>query len=185
MALDPREAQLISFLRTEPLANLPGDFERISPDSLSALYEISFSAASVQASNLENRFAEIRNGSTGFTSSLNITNSPGAMVEDSNGKAMIEPSKNVLAPSPENKWGVWISGSGQFVDVNGDGNGKGYEFTTGGVSFGLDYRLTKNFAVGVTLGYAHNWTSLTGDGNIDVNTGRGGLYATFSRAGFI
>jgi len=118
---------------------------RESPrDSLSALYEISFSAASVQASNLENRFAEIRNGSTGFTSSLNITNSPGAIVEDSNGKAMIEPSKNVLTPSPENKWGVWISGKWQFADVNGDGNGKGYEFTTGGVSLGLDYRLTKN-----------------------------------------
>ena len=106
------------------------------------------------------------------------------MVEDSNGKAIIEPSKNVLAPSPENKWGVWISGTGQFVNVNGDGNGKGYDFTTGGVSFGLDYRLTKNFAVGVALGYAHNWTSLTGDGNIDVNTARGGLYATFYQGGF-
>ena len=184
VASDPREAQLISFLRSEPLGNLPADFDRISPDSLSALYEISFSAANVQASNLENRFAEIRNGSTGFSSSLNITNSPGAMVEDSNGKAVIEPGKNVLSPSAENNWGVWISGTGQFVNVSGDGNGKGYDFATGGVSFGLDYRLTKNFAVGVAIGYAHNWTNLTGDGNIDVNSGRGGLYAAFSQSGF-
>ena len=97
---------------------------------------------------------------------------------------MIEPGKNLLTPSPENRWGVWISGSGQFVNVSGDGNAKGYEFATGGVSFGLDYRLTKNFAVGVAAGYAHNWTDLTGNGNIDVNTGRGGLYATFSQGGF-
>jgi outer membrane autotransporter protein len=184
VSLDPREAELISSLRSEPIGNLPGDFERISPDSLSALYEISFSAANVQASNLENRFAEIRSGSTGFTSSLNISNSPGALVEGSNGKAMIEPGKNVLTPSPENRWGVWVSGSGEFADVNGDGNGKGYEFTTGGVTFGLDYRLTKNFAVGVALGYAHTRTNLAGDGNIDVNSGRGGLYAAYSQDGF-
>jgi outer membrane autotransporter protein len=175
---------LISFLRHEPIANLPGDFERISPDSLSALYEISFSAANVQVSNLENRFAEIREGSTGFTSSLSISNASGALVEGSNGKAVIESDKNVLTPSPGNKWGIWITGTGDFVDVNGDGNGKGYDFTTGGVSFGLDYRLTKNFAVGLALGYAHTWTNLAGDGNIDVNSGRGGLYATYSRDGF-
>ena len=54
------------------------------------------------------------------------------MVEGKDGKAVIEPSKNVLTPSPENKWGVWISGSGEFVNVSGDGNGKewwvAYEF---------------------------------------------------------
>jgi YVTN family beta-propeller protein/autotransporter-associated beta strand protein len=184
VAFDPRESQLISFLESEPTSSLASDFDKISPDSLSATYEISFSAANIQAANLENRFAEIRNGSTGFTSSLNVSNSPGTMVESKDGKAMIEPNKNVMTPSPENKWGVWSSGSGQFVDVNGDGNAKGYDFATGGVSFGLDYRLTKNFAVGVAIGYAHTWTNLTGNGSIDVNSGRGGLYATFSQGGF-
>ena len=184
VAFDPRETQLISFLQNEPLGNLGTDFEKISPDSLSALYEISFSAANVQAANLENRFAEIRNGSTGFASSLNISNSPSAMVEGSNGKAMIEPSKNVMTPSPENKWGVWISGSGEFVNVSGDGNGKGYDFDTGGVSLGLDYRLTKNLAAGIAVRYAHTWTNLIGNGNTDVDSGGGGLYATFSQGGF-
>jgi autotransporter-associated beta strand protein len=184
VASDPREAQLISFLLSEPTANIGADFEKISPDSLSAIYEISFSAASLQAANLENRFAEIRNGSTGFTSSLSLSNPPGGMVESKEGKAVIEPGKNVLTPSPENKWGVWISGSGDFVNVSGDGNGKGYDFATGGVSLGLDYRLTKNLTLGVAAGYAHTWTNLTGNGNIDVDSGRGGLYATFSQSGF-
>jgi outer membrane autotransporter protein len=184
VAFDPRETQLIAFLENEPLGNLAADFEKISPDSLSAIYEISFSAANVQAANLENRFAEIRNGSTGFTSSLNISNSPGTMVESKDGKAVIEPSKNVLTPSAENKWGVWISGSGDFVNVSGDGNGKGYDFTTGGVSFGLDYRLTKNFAVGIAAGYAHTSTNLTGDGSIDVNSGKAGVYASFYNGRF-
>jgi hypothetical protein len=80
-ASDPREAQLIAFLRNEPLGKLPADFEKTSPDSLSPIYEISFSAANVQAANLENRFAEIRSGSTGFTSSLNISNRPAAWLK--------------------------------------------------------------------------------------------------------
>src|SRR5271165_3132717 len=56
VAFDPRETQLIAFLQNEPPGNLPSDFEKISSDSLSAIYEISFSAANVQAANLENRF---------------------------------------------------------------------------------------------------------------------------------
>jgi outer membrane autotransporter protein len=184
VAFDPREAPLLSFLQNEPLANLGADFEQISPESLSALYEISFSAANIQAANLENRFAEIRNGSTGFTSSLKMSNPPGTMVEGKDGKAVIEPSKNVLTPSPENRWGVWITGSGDFVNVSSDGNTQGYDFTTGGVSLGLDYRLIKNLAVGIAVGYAHIWTNLTGNGNIGANSGRGGLYAAFSEGGF-
>ncbi len=57
------------------------------------------------------------------------------MTEGKDGKAAIEPSKNVFAPSPENKWGVWISGTGDFISVSGDGNGRGYDFTTGGVTW--------------------------------------------------
>src|SRR6202011_4695994 len=92
-------------------------------------------------------------------------------------KAVVEP---VLQHAPENRWGVWVTGFGDFVNVSSDGNGQGYNFTTGGVSLGLDYRLTENIAVGIAAGYAHTWTNLTENGNIDVNSARGGLYAAFS-----
>jgi outer membrane autotransporter protein len=182
VALDPREAQLVSFLTREPLANLPGDLEKISPDALTAFYEISFSAATIQAVNLENRFAEIRSGSTGFSSSLRISNTP-TIGEGTDAKAVLEPTKNVLQPSPENKWGVWISGTGDFVNVSGDGNGQGYNFSTGGVAFGVDYRLTNSFALGIAGGYGHSWTDLSGSGSVDVDSGKGGLYATYYQGG--
>jgi hypothetical protein len=44
------------------------------------------------------------------------------MVEGKDGKTLLEPGKNVLTPAPENRWGVWISGSGDFGDVDSDGN---------------------------------------------------------------
>jgi autotransporter-associated beta strand protein len=51
--LAPRGVNLISFLSTEPFANLPGDFQKIAPDGLTAFYEIRFSKANIQKVNLE------------------------------------------------------------------------------------------------------------------------------------
>jgi outer membrane autotransporter protein len=105
------------------------------------------------------------------------------MIESKDGKAVIAPGKNVWTPSAENKWGIWVSGNGDFVNVDGDGNAEGYDFTTAGVTLGLDYRLTQNFAIGISASYAHTDTSLVGDGSIDVNSGGGGIYATFFTGG--
>jgi hypothetical protein len=55
----------MSFLHQEPFAGLPSDFDKISPESLTAFYEISFSGANIQRLNLENRVEDIRNSSSG------------------------------------------------------------------------------------------------------------------------
>jgi hypothetical protein len=54
----------MAFLYQEPFANLPSDFAKISPESLTAFYEISFSAANIQRLNLESRLEDIRNRSS-------------------------------------------------------------------------------------------------------------------------
>ena len=56
--------------------------------------------------------------------------------------------------------GSVVTGFGDFVNVDGDGNSKGYDFTTGGVSLGIDYRITDQLAVGAMGDYSHTWTSL-------------------------
>jgi len=48
----------------------------------------------------------------------------------------------------------------------------------GGMSAGIDYRVTNSLAVGLFGGYSHTWTDLR-PGSIDVDTGRGGLYGTY------
>jgi outer membrane autotransporter protein len=77
-----------------------------------------------------------------------------------------------------------MTGFGDFVSVDGDANANGYNFTTGGVSLGIDYRLTDELVVGVMAEYSHTWTSLKPSGSNDVNSGRGGVYATWSHHGF-
>ena len=76
-----------------------------------------------------------------------------------------------------------MTGWGDFVNVGDDNFAKGYDFTTGGVTIGSDYRLTDHLAIGLFGSYAHSWTNLQ-PGNVDVNTGRVGLYATYFGRGF-
>ena len=192
---DTRAANLISFLDKEPFANLPADFDKISPDGLTAFYEITFSNANIQRMNMENRMDDIHYGTNGFSSNMKVneppTNPEGkemvdgksskAVVDGKSSKSVVEP---VLQPGPQNRWGVWVTGFGDFVSVDSDGNGKGYDFTTGGVSLGIDYRITDQLAIGIMGEYSHTWTSLQPSGNIDVNSGRGGLYATWFNHGF-
>jgi outer membrane autotransporter protein len=51
------------------------------------------------------------------------------------------------------------------VNVDADGNANGYDFTTGGVNLGVDYRLTDQLAIGVLDEYAHTWTTLDPSGH--------------------
>jgi outer membrane autotransporter protein len=183
--LETKATDLISFLSTEPFANLPADFEKFSPEGLSAFYEIGFSNANIQRLNLEGRFDDLHGGSNGFSSNMKV-NGASVNLEDradadgKSSKAVVEP---ILQHGPENRWGVWVTGFGDFVSVDAEGNSKGYDFTTGGVSLGIDYRITDQLAIGVMGDYSHTWTSLQPNGHIDVDSGRGGLYATWSNRG--
>ena len=75
--------------------------------------------------------------------------------------------------------GVWVTGFGDFVNVDNEGSAEGYNFTTGGVTVGIDYRLTESFVIGLMGGYAHTWTDLNPRGSVEVGTGWGGGYAGY------
>jgi outer membrane autotransporter protein len=184
-----KAAELIAFLDKEPLSNLPGDLERISPDALTSLYETTFSNANIQRLNLEGRLDEVRAGANGFSSNMKLNGSAGVAVyiEEkavADGKSEESPVEQALQPGPENRWGVWVTGFGDFVDVEQDYNAHGYDFTTGGFTVGVDYRITDHLAIGAMGEYAHTWTSLKPAGDIDVDSGRGGVYATWFGRGF-
>jgi hypothetical protein len=100
----------------------------------------------------------------------------GAEADGKSSKTVMEP---ILQPGPQNRWGVWVTGFGDFVNVDGDANAQGYNFTTGGVSLSLDYRITDQLAISVMGEYSRTWTDLNPGGHINVDSGRGGVYATW------
>ena len=151
-----------------------------SVEQLTSLFEIAFSGANTQRFELDERFADIQRGLTGFVSNLPTAPAP---AETGTGKSVVE-KEPVLQPRPQNRWGLWANGWGDWVSVGNDGVAKGYNFTTGGFILGVDYRIADHFAIGLTGSYAYTSTNLQPSGDIDVNTGRGGLYATYFDRGF-
>jgi hypothetical protein len=101
--LNPRVANLISFLEKKPFANLPSDFEKISPDGLTAFYEISFSNANIQRLNLEGRMDDLHNGSTGFSSNMKVNGGTVNLENraDTDGKSSKAVAAPVLQPVPD------------------------------------------------------------------------------------
>lgn len=76
-----------------------------------------------------------------------------------------------------------MTGFGDFVNVDDDARAKGYDYTTGGLTVGIDYRLTDHFVVGIMGGYAHTWNDLKPTGSLDVDSGWGGIYAGYFTLG--
>jgi autotransporter-associated beta strand protein len=184
---DPREAALFAFLNSQPVANLPHDLTLIAPTQVTSINATAVSVGKVQVSNVGARLADVHAGSTGFSSAgFSISGGAASIGEGFAGVSGPEGKSGpaVFAPTPDNRWGVFVTGLGEFSNVDSTPEAAGYDVNTGGVTFGVDYRLTPHFAIGLTGGYAHTSVGLDGGGNIDVNGGKLGLYATLFGNGF-
>jgi outer membrane autotransporter protein len=145
------------------------------------------SLANVQTANLQRRMDEIRAGSNGFSAAGFAIN--GTTPNFSGGLAgPIGPEgksgQSIIQPTPDNRWGVFVTGLGEFTNVGDTSNARGYDLSTGGLTVGVDYRVSPNFAIGLTGGYAHTSAGLADNGDLDVNGGKIGLYATAFSGGF-
>jgi outer membrane autotransporter protein len=159
----------------------------IAPEELAAIYEIKFALDTMQGTNLIQRMDDIRAGSNGFCAAgyaPQVTTQ--GYSKDVGGKAVID--KNP-APSfvqaPENRWGIFVTGSGEYVKVGDeDANAPGYRITNGTVILGLDYRLSHDFALGIYGGYEAGRAKLFGDGRLTMEGGNVGAFATYFHDGF-
>jgi outer membrane autotransporter protein len=190
----PDHAALL-YLDQRNLRQLPGDFDLIAPDELTSIFTISTSLANVQSANLQRRTDDIRHGSSGFSANglaiqgtgpgysgaIDLDPSKAGVSGDS--KEM-EQGKEEAAPPAEQKWGAFLTGTGEWVDVRGDGNGSGYDITTGGFTLGLDYRVSPGLAIGIAAGYVSTGADLTDKGRVWVNGGKLGVYATAFTGGW-
>jgi outer membrane autotransporter protein len=184
---DPGASTLISFLDDQPINQLCGDLQLIAPEQLASIFNIGVSLANVQTANLKRRMEDIRAGSSGFSAAGFALNGSAPSVSDGFAGISGPEGKSgppVMVPTPENRWGVWITGIGEFTNVDSTNEAAGYDLQTGGVTFGVDYRVCPNFAIGLTAGYAHTNADLANGGNLDVNGGTLGLYATVFGDGF-
>ena len=128
--------------------------DRIPAEELAAVFNIGVSLANIQTDNLERRMEDIRAGAAAsarrvFRSTPAPDFSMGlAGPTGPEGKS----GPSVMQPTPENRWGVFVTGIGEFTNVDDTSVAHGYYLSTGGVTFGADYRVSPNFAIGLTGG---------------------------------
>jgi fibronectin-binding autotransporter adhesin len=190
---DRRAEKIFAYLDERVLDKLPADFDQISPEELTSIFHLVNSLANLQGLNLQRRAGELRNGARGFSAAgLAMQGSAPGYAGTMNFRTGAagptghenKDSKEIFAPAPDQRWGVFLTGVGEWVDVDGDGNARGYDITTGGFTLGLDYKVTPHFAVGLAAGYAGTGIDLSDDGSVLVNGGKLALYATTFRGGW-
>lgn len=181
-----------SFLRYvdyRPLSELPADFDRIAPEELTSIFATSIAYAKVQSLNLQRRTDDLRSGSNGFSAAGLAINGdrPGysgsfGITTGAAGPTGSEAKDSKVVQSTvtaDSRWGAFLSGTGEWVNVSGDDNARGYNLESGGFTLGLDYRLCPNAVIGLALGYTGTTADLNDRGRVWTNGGKIGLYGTF------
>ncbi len=185
-----RNPKMVDYLNTQPLTKIPGDLDRIAPEELASVYRVGIGLATVQTTNIQRRTDDLRlsnrrvntdgfqaNGANpGFSGQLGATGEPGAEAQP------VQPGQP--ARPPDQRWGAFLSGMGEWIRIGDTENARGYDFSTGGVTVGVDYRATDHFAVGASAGYAGTGATLAQGGTMRVNSGKVGVYATYFDRGF-
>lgn len=160
----------------------------IAPEELASIYEIKFALDTMQGINLIQRMDDIRAGSNGFCAAGYVPQvTTQGYSKDFNGKTVL-PDKNpapAFVQVPENRWGIFVTGSGEYVKVGDeDDNARGYRITNGAVILGLDYRVSHDFAVGAFGGYEAGRAKLFENGRLTMEGGNVGGFATYFHEGF-
>jgi autotransporter-associated beta strand protein/T5SS/PEP-CTERM-associated repeat protein len=188
---DHRANSLFNYLDYRTFAKLPADFGKISPDALTSIFTLGTSLDQVQSQNIQRRTDDLRSGASGFNAANLSVNGDGpsfsggfdittgvAGPSGDDGKEVKE-SKEMKEVAPtDNRWGAFLSGTGEWVSVGDTNNARGYNLESGGFTLGVDYKVCPNFAIGLMAGYTGTTSDLADGGRIYVNGGKIGLYGT-------
>jgi outer membrane autotransporter protein len=153
-----------------------------APPPYASIYTTGVSQGDWYATSLLRQTEYCRLGVRGLYVNINGNNFSEGLAGPTGPEGKSGPS--VMQPTPGNRWGVFVTGLGEFTDVGDTGNTHGFDLTTGGLTFGVDYLVSPNFAIGLTGGYAHTNSDFVNNGSIDVNGGTIGAYATGFGGGF-
>lgn len=177
--LNPGDAA-ITYLNGQPIAQLPALYDLIAPDELTAIFQIGFHAAEIQALSIQQHLQQMRDAvrrDSGSMSRDTISNS-------ANGSATADTTSSTVTESYERRWNFFVEGLGSGASVSTTSNASGYDFNTVGIMMGADYLVNEHFLFGGMGGYTRSDASLFNGGSIEADSFRGAVYATLFSGGF-
>ncbi|MDX6766642.1 MAG: autotransporter domain-containing protein [Candidatus Methylacidiphilales bacterium] len=171
---------LIDYLNSLPEEDLPGAFDLISAEELAALANTGFANTRGVFNLLQNRIREIQNGQQFSGNGLTLWDNSRQFQQSLLAGTQMVDGLQVYQPKIDDKrLGFFVSGQGVFGDVDGDGNGDQYDFTTGGMIVGSDYRLTPSTAIGLYAGYQGSTSQTSTDSETKSDSAKFGAYGSW------
>ena len=167
---------------------IPGALDLLSPEDLTSIFTAGFAVVDVQLGNIEHRLWDVRQGATGFSDSgfsITYDRAPrsidGKDMQSSDGKEVVS---SLPVVERDKRWGFFVTGNGEVVDVESTSVARGSSFNTGGITVGADYRVTDHFVLGTAFGYANTSADLNLGGRLRGDSGEGSVYGTYYNEGF-
>jgi len=159
-------------------SQLSNALNQIAPDEVTAQGSSSISVTTTQLTNVRTRLASLRNGPSktrfamkGLMLAMNGDTLPAGLLADSSnfGSDLSSLIKN-------SRLGLFMSGRINFGEKDSTSRETGFDFTTQGITAGLDYWHSSKLVFGAAFGYA--------DTNSDFNFNGGSLDSTAHSAAF-
>lgn len=195
---NPKYYNLFAFLGTQTASQLAGDYNLIPPGGLTPVYQIGFSNAQAQAQLVGQRLETLMGGS-GFGlggSALHYNSGEAPMfagVLSAEEERMIAQNVQSKDPAPAastqasaspaapDDWGVFVSGAGNFGSLTGNAVATGYNFSTGGMTAGMDHRFGHGMMGGLVLAFTQSGATTPGGTTVNVTGGQLGFYGGLQR----
>ncbi|MEJ2694567.1 MAG: autotransporter domain-containing protein [Candidatus Thiodiazotropha sp.] len=152
-------AALATACSTQGAARLAA-IQQLVPSQLPSQGNYSVELQHNQFMNINSRLVQLRAGATGANASDLSLNFDGQPLLTRGSAYLLSHTRGggASADEPESmgRLGFFINGSGSFGDRDTTEDELGLDFTTEGISTGVDYRVTDEFVVGGALGYVSN-----------------------------
>ncbi|MEO6750296.1 MAG: hypothetical protein ABIP85_00825, partial [Chthoniobacteraceae bacterium] len=161
---DPRQSSVVAFLNSFAFSKVPHQLDAIAAEELTSIYTLAFAQTDTEVFSVQQRLADIR----------------AAKAAEGQGDS----SKKETVSGKEERFGFFITGTGDFASSGDTYNSTGFNQQSAGTTLGVDMRLNDHFVVGLTLGYAYTNTNLIDGGSLTADTGKAALYAMYQGGGF-
>jgi len=164
-------------LSSDQLADALG---RLSPEENASQGRLSLEGGTNQARTIGARLSALRGGARGLSlgaSRLELPDKVFALADGGQRVASDAPSASIDLGS---RLGAFVNGRVTFGDKDATAREQGFDFVSGGITAGVDYRFTDNLVLGVALSYTHARANIDLDlGDVTSNSGGISLYGTY------
>jgi outer membrane autotransporter protein len=167
-------------LSSQQLADALG---QLSPEEVASQSALGVDAGTNQARTIGARLSALRGGARGFSigaSRLEVAGTRYAL-SDLGTRVGTDASPSAAINSElGSRLGVFVNGRLTFGDKDATTREQGFDFISGGVTGGVDYRFTDNVVLGVALSYTHSRADINFDFGETISDGYGiSAYGTY------